>query len=116
MGLTTSLDPQWDPAEKWQLDLKTLLPQVDIFMPNIKELMFLAHSESLNSSIEKLQSFSHNLVVKKRKRRSLFMGRRIAYASTCILNAEVVDCIGAGDSFNAGFIRNSSMELLYPNA
>ena len=105
MGLTTSLDPQWDPAEKWQLDLKMLLPQVDIFMPNIKELMFLAHSGSLDSSIEKLQLFSHNLVVKNGSEGAYLWDGESLMHQPAFNNSEVVDCIGAGDSFNAGFIR-----------
>ena len=31
LGLTTSLDPQWDPAEKWDINIKCLLSSLDIF-------------------------------------------------------------------------------------
>ena len=34
LGLTTSFDPQWDPAEKWAIDLDRILPDVDLFFPN----------------------------------------------------------------------------------
>ena len=38
-GVTVSLDTQWDPAEMWNFDYRTLLPLVDVFLPNEKELM-----------------------------------------------------------------------------
>jgi len=37
-GLSTSLDTQWDPLEKWDLDLAKILPHIDVFMPNAAEL------------------------------------------------------------------------------
>ena len=42
-GVTTSLDTQWDPEEKWDLDYKTILPMLTVFMPNETELKFLTH-------------------------------------------------------------------------
>src|SRR5690606_4442386 len=33
LGLTTSMDAQWDPTEKWEFDYKEILPLVDIFLP-----------------------------------------------------------------------------------
>ena len=38
LGLTTSFDMQWDPQETWELDFKDVLPGVDVFLPNEKEL------------------------------------------------------------------------------
>ena len=40
-GLTTSLDTQWDPQEKWDLDLQNILPFVDVFFPNQADLLAL---------------------------------------------------------------------------
>ena len=36
-GLTVSLDPNWDPAEKWDGGLRALVDMVDIFFPNAAE-------------------------------------------------------------------------------
>ncbi len=38
IGLSTSFDMQWDPAEKWDFDYKKTLPYVDVFFPNLQEL------------------------------------------------------------------------------
>src|SRR5690606_26652375 len=37
-GLTTSLDPQWDPEEKWDIDFPSLLKNVDVVIPIEAEL------------------------------------------------------------------------------
>ena len=31
LGLTTSIDPQWDPSERWDIALPSLLPHIDLF-------------------------------------------------------------------------------------
>lgn len=104
MGLTTSLDPQWDPNEKWELNIQDLLPYVDVFLPNIKELEYLTNTSSLHESIRKVRSFCRNIVVKHGNDGAyLWNGKEIIH-QPAFLNKEVVDCIGAGDSFNAGFI------------
>ncbi|HNY06765.1 MAG TPA: PfkB family carbohydrate kinase, partial [Bacteroidales bacterium] len=48
--------------------------------------------------------FSHNLVVKNGSEGAYLWDGEVLMHQPAFLNAEVVDCIGAGDSFNAGFI------------
>jgi sugar/nucleoside kinase (ribokinase family) len=50
-GLTTSFDPQWDPSEQWKMDLKDILPFVDVFMPNKKELFNLTRRPPLKKPL-----------------------------------------------------------------
>lgn len=104
-GVTTSLDSQWDPTEQWDLDYKAVLPLVTVFMPNETELKFLTRSAKLDEAIEKIRPYINAAVIKCGSRGSLLMRQgkqdRIQKA---LLNKNVVDCIGAGDSFNSGFI------------
>jgi len=103
-GLTTSFDMQWDPAEKWDMDTKSVLPYVDIFLPNEQELLFLTSAEEIENGLKSLQKISNNIVVKMGSKGSmLFSGGKSIFKES-YLNNNVVDCIGAGDSFNAGFI------------
>jgi sugar/nucleoside kinase (ribokinase family) len=104
LGLTTSLDPQWDPEEKWVLPLEHLLPYVDVFLPNAQEFKFLTHSNSLGDGIRKLQQFAHYLIIKNGSEGALGWDGKSLIVQPAFLNEQVVDCIGAGDSFNAGFI------------
>ena len=64
LGLTTSLDTQWDPEEKWELPLEELLPFVDIFLPNIAEFKFLSRSNTVEEGINKLKHFAHYIIIK----------------------------------------------------
>lgn len=104
-GMTTSIDPQWDPSEKWEVDLKRLLPNVDVFMPNIKELCALTGTDSLNEGLDAIKSFSNIVVVKNGSDgASLWDGNELIH-QRAFMNKEVVDSIGAGDSFDSGFIH-----------
>lgn len=107
LGLTTSIDPQWDPAEKWQCKLSELLPAVDVFLPNKAEFLLLTNSVSLEDGIQKIKTIAPNLtlVVKDGSNGAYGWKQDEILHQPAFLNTKVVDCIGAGDSFNAGFIR-----------
>ena len=104
-GVTTSLDTQWDPEEKWDLDYKAVLPMLTVFMPNETELKFLTHSDTLEEAVEKIRPYVNAAVIKCGSRGSLLMRKGMPdRMQAALLNKHVVDCIGAGDSFNSGFI------------
>jgi sugar/nucleoside kinase (ribokinase family) len=104
LGLTTSFDMQWDPAEKWDLDIAEILPNVDVFLPNEIELMCLTGTSNLEEAIRSLSKYSGILAVKRGNRGSLVRFREKTTDLPAFLNTKVVDAIGAGDSFNAGFV------------
>ncbi len=105
-GVTTSLDTQWDPLETWDFDYKTLLPLVSVFMPNEKELQFLTNSSTLDEAVEKIRPYINICIVKRGNKGSLMLlNDGTSCAMDAFLNTDVVDAIGAGDSFNAGFIN-----------
>lgn len=103
-GLTTSLDVQWDPAEKWDLDLEKVLPWVDVFLPNEVEVQKLTGQTNLDRAINSLQNRSAYMLIKCGNKGSIQYcnGRRIE--KKAYVNSKVVDTIGAGDSFDAGYI------------
>ena len=49
-GLTTSFDMQWDPAETWDINIKEILPYVDVFLPNETELSCLTGLDNLDDA------------------------------------------------------------------
>jgi sugar/nucleoside kinase (ribokinase family) len=104
LGLTTSLDPQWDPAEKWDLDLEGLLPYVDIFLPNISELTALTRQTDIHSGIQAIRSFANIVAVKHGEQGAYIWDGYTLFHQLPFLHNDIADCIGAGDSFNAGFI------------
>ena len=103
-GLTVSFDPQWDPDETWDLDMKVILPYVDIFLPNKKEFMALARSDDWEKSLFELEEYSNIIVIKDGNNGSYVFHDKKIKPCDPFLNNQVVDSIGAGDSFNAGFI------------
>jgi len=105
LGLTTSFDAQWDPEEKWALPLETLLPHVDVFLPNIQEFKFLTKSNTVEEGIRKLQPFAHYIVIKNGRDGAMAWDGKDLIFQPVFKNEHVVDCVGAGDSFNAGFIK-----------
>jgi len=104
MGLTTSLDTQWDTEEKWDIPLKELLPYVDLFLPNIQEFRFLTKCKTVEEGINKLKNIAHYIVIKNGSDGAMAWDGKQLISQPAFKNDQVVDCIGAGDSFNAGFI------------
>lgn len=104
-GVTTSLDSQWDPAEQWDLDYKDILPLVTVFMPNETELKFLTRCDNLEDALETIRPYTNAAVIKCGSKGSILMRKGMPdRKQDALLNKNVVDCIGAGDSFNSGFI------------
>ncbi len=103
-GLTTSLDPQWDPNEKWDIDLRKLLPFIDVFLPNETEIAHLTNEPDTEKSLKMLAPFANLIVVKMGSKGSALLRNGNISIQPAYLNENVVDAIGAGDSFDAGFI------------
>lgn len=103
-GLSTSLDVQWDPMELWEFNYKKILPYVDVFLPNEAELFNLTGKKSVEDALSDLGEYGSVIVVKKGNRGSLLSYNSHFIEGKPFLNEQVVDAIGAGDSFNAGFI------------
>jgi sugar/nucleoside kinase (ribokinase family) len=106
LGLTTSLDTQWDPEEKWDLPLDKILPWVDVFLPNIQEFKFLTASNTIEEGIQRIKHVAHFVVIKNGSEGAIGWDGMDLVNQPAFKNNQVVDCIGAGDSFNAGFISD----------
>jgi sugar/nucleoside kinase (ribokinase family) len=104
LGLTTSLDPQWDPAEQWAIDFPNLLSYVDVFMPNAQELEGITKIKDIKAAVQSLPT-ANILVVKNGSEGACLWNGKEFLNQRSFLNHKVVDSIGAGDSFDAGFIH-----------
>lgn len=105
LGLTTSFDPQWDPHEKWDIDLEALLPYVDIFLPNKVELQHFTKTSSIEDALETIKPFCNIVVVKNGVNGAILWDGSQIIKQKAFLNQHIKDAIGAGDSFNSGFIH-----------
>ncbi len=104
LGLTTSFDPQWDPHEKWDVNLKDLLPYVDVFLPNESELQQFTSRSSIDEALEVIKPYCNVVVVKNGVEGAIIWDGSKIVKQKAFLNESVKDAIGAGDSFNSGFI------------
>lgn len=103
-GLTTSLDTNDDPDDQWGVDLEKTLPHVDILLPNEREAMRMSNSDDLETALSRLAEKVETVVVKRGASGAVAIqgGRRFSAPAVPV---EVVDPVGAGDSFDAGFLH-----------
>ena len=104
MGLSVSLDVKGLGRDMEKL--KQMLPYVDLFMPNIDEVKDLTGLYDL----EEIRAYFHGLGVKILCMKMAEQGVLISTKEEAILlptltrQEEIVDIMGAGDAFCAGFI------------
>jgi sugar/nucleoside kinase (ribokinase family) len=103
-GLTTSLDCNDDPEDRWEGGIRDALRYVDIFLPNVREAMRLTGSRDAQSAAKDLARVVPLVVVKVGAKGAIACRGEEAWSSPA-LKLEVVDPVGAGDSFNAGFLH-----------
>jgi sugar/nucleoside kinase (ribokinase family) len=103
-GLTISLDTNDDPENHWGTPLQEILPHIDVFMPNEDEICRMTNRENLDDAIQSLAVKIPTIVIKRGRHgaRVYEQGRAIDVAPLTVVP---VDTIGAGDSFDAGFLR-----------
>jgi sugar/nucleoside kinase (ribokinase family) len=102
-GLTTSLDTNDDPQAAWGDDLRTALRHVDIFFPNEREAKKIARTEDLTRAIAGLSEQVGIVAVKLGSRGAV--ARKETREWRCSpVPVRVIDAVGAGDTFDAGFI------------
>jgi len=104
-GLTTSLDTNDDPENQWGQDLLEVLKYVDIFLPNDREAKKITRTQDLSQAINLLASHA-KIVVVKRGAGSAICRQGDEQWSMTPPAVQMVDDIGAGDTFDAGFIHS----------
>lgn len=102
LGLTTSLDTNYDPSGQWQ-GFEELLPVTNVFLPNEAEACALARNADVEQAADRLAGRVETLAVKLGAQGALGIrkGEKVRVPSLAVT---VVDTVGAGDSFDAGFI------------
>jgi sugar/nucleoside kinase (ribokinase family) len=103
-GLTISLDTNDDPDDRWEGGLHDVLRYVDVFLPNEREACKAAGVEDLEAAIEKLSKLVPLVVVKIGRKGSIAQRGSERFTSPP-QEVVAVDTVGAGDSFDAGFLH-----------
>jgi sugar/nucleoside kinase (ribokinase family) len=109
-GATTSVDPNWDPAENWDGGLRELLPLIDVLLPNAVEACRIAGVPDVSEAegaAATLAAAGPLVAVKLGGDGALAVpagGGRVVRAPAPRDVVEPVDAVGAGDTFDAGLL------------
>ena len=102
LGLTTSLDTNYDPSEKWA-GFDELLFAADIFFPNEIEALSITKTNDVESAAILLAIKSKLVAIKLGAQGALTCRNKEIKRSKSI-SVTVADTVGAGDTFDAGFM------------
>jgi sugar/nucleoside kinase (ribokinase family) len=102
-GASISMDTNWDPDENWDRGIRKILPYVDVFLPNEAELLNIADEKKIADAVAKMQKLVKVVVVKKGPKGADAYAHGKKFSSPA-LKVKVADTVGAGDSFDAGFL------------
>ncbi|MFZ0284082.1 MAG: carbohydrate kinase family protein, partial [Terriglobales bacterium] len=103
-GLTTSLDTNDDPEDKFGQDLIEVLKYVDLFFPNDREAKKIAHTTDLSQALNLLAGICKVVVVKRGSSAAICRSGDEQW-SLSPPAVKMVDDVGAGDTFDAGFVH-----------
>jgi sugar/nucleoside kinase (ribokinase family) len=103
-GLSTSLDTNDDPENRWESDVLEVLKWVDVLLPNEQEACRLARVDDPARALDFLAS-KVPLVVMKRGEKGAVARRGSEVFESSSPKVTPVDTIGAGDTFDAGFLH-----------
>jgi sugar/nucleoside kinase (ribokinase family) len=103
-GLTISLDTNDDPEDRWNDGLRDALPYVDVFFPNAREARKIAGMADLEAAIKRLAAMVPLVVVKLGPEGAMAQRGEERFHSPG-LKVDAVDAVGAGDSFDAGYLQ-----------
>jgi sugar/nucleoside kinase (ribokinase family) len=103
-GVTTSLDPGFDPEDAWGRDLIDVLNEVDVFLPNEVEAKRLSGKQSPSDALRVLDN-GRTLIVAKLGAEGCMSIQKGNLMRVDAFPVKPIDTTGAGDTFNAGFLH-----------
>ena len=112
-GQTTSFDTNWDPNEQWDGGVADMLRVADVFFPNATEARRIAHVDDVEDAARTLAAMGSIgrrdggpiVAVKLGAEGALACRADGPVVRVTAMPIEPTDTTGAGDSFNAGFLR-----------
>jgi sugar/nucleoside kinase (ribokinase family) len=103
-GLTISVDCNDDPGDRWDGGIREALKYADIFLPNEREVMRISGRATLEEAVNRLAEMVPLVVVKAGTQGAIARRGSETFRSPAV-KVDAVDAVGAGDSFNAGFLH-----------
>lgn len=112
-GITTSFDTNWDPTERWDGGVAEMLRSCDVFFPNAAEARQIARRDDVEMAARELARIGAItrsdggpiVAVKLGAEGAIACWADMPLVRVPAMRVEPLDTTGAGDSFNAGFLR-----------
>ncbi|MEO7054322.1 MAG: sugar kinase [Rhizomicrobium sp.] len=102
-GLTISLDTNDDPDDVWGGVLGDILPLIDVLLPNERELLRITDKSNIAEALTAMSGKVPLTVVKRGPLGAMVQQGKDRHIIPPV-HVAPLDSIGAGDSFNAGFL------------
>lgn len=103
-GMTISLDTNDDPDDKWAGILPEVLERIDLLLPNDDEVCRITGAATVEQALDRLEGRVPTVVVKCGSQGArILQGAQRTWVEPVAV--QPVDTIGAGDSFDAGFLH-----------
>ncbi len=111
-GVVTSLDTVWDARGLWLPQIAPTLPYTDYFLPNYEEAQMLAEGREDPDEIARfLLDLGVKVVGIKRGAKGCYFRTQTGdHLSIPAHKVTLIDALGAGDSFVAGFLAGLAKE------
>ena len=107
-GITTSLDTNWSPNNDWKKVVE-LLPYINVFMPNEEEAKKISNKTDVMEAGAWLAKFCQIVVIKRGKDGATIFKDNFHFHTEVdpeiSTDLKIADTTGAGDNFDAGFLR-----------
>jgi len=103
-GLTISFDCNDDPDDGWDGGIREALKYVDVLLPNAREAIRLTGAANAQAAATQLARVVPLVAIKLGAEGAIARRGDQQWASPA-LKVEAVDPVGAGDSFDAGFLH-----------
>ncbi len=116
LGMTTSVDTQWDTDDEWMKVLAPSLPSTDLLFVNQDEArMLTGHSDPKAAARTLLDAGARTVCVKLGPEGCEVFADNMEFASPGF-RVNAIDSTGAGDCFSAGYIAALQRNLAHPQA
>lgn len=102
-GMTTSFDTQWDPQERWEV-VSEVLEHTDVFLPNESEALGITGSDSVDEAMDALHRPGMTVAIKAGREGAWLRSTDGREHRVQPHDVSEVDAVGAGDTFDAGFV------------
>lgn len=104
MGVTTSVDVSGELNTDFNKKLKQVLPYTDIFIPSYYQAKYFTNKKEPEEIAKILRDYGAGIVILKMGEKGCYIASDDERLSILAYKVKVVDTIGAGDAFVAGFL------------